>query len=54
MNVQNKKHEAVGVFIPLRKMGGVEYVVLMPDVLPLRDGQSVKIVLGQRQTQPSP
>ncbi len=52
--MRQNKIEAVGVFIPVRKMGGVEYIVLLPDdVLPLRDGQTVKVTAGQIMAQAS-
>jgi hypothetical protein len=50
--MKNTMIEAVGVFVPIRKVSGVEYVVLMPDnILPLQDGQTVKVTIGQVQAQ---
>lgn len=53
--MKNKKIELVGVFAPVRKETGIEYVIILQDdVLPLVDGQTVSIIVEAAATHLEP
>ncbi|MBN2014448.1 MAG: hypothetical protein JW778_04655 [Candidatus Altiarchaeota archaeon] len=52
--MEGEKIRVEGVFIPAKTLYGVKYIILMAeDVLPLRDGQTVRLVVGDKEPHPS-